>query len=148
MPVAIIMSKIGNIPAVIFENEEEDLLEYLKELIESPKLANIEDARVWLASLPAPSGWFESLRLAKAATEALKVPIDATPDEIKKARQFLSMSQTEFARALGVGGNNNTVRKIAFEWEKGTKRMNEQAVKKRRAIVLERQITKVPDLKV
>ncbi|MAC73336.1 MAG: hypothetical protein CMG96_07870, partial [Marinovum sp.] len=67
---------------------------------------------------------------------------------IKKARQFLSMSQTEFARALGVGGNNNTVRKIAFEWEKGTKRMNEQAVKKMRAIVLERQITKVPDLKV
>ena len=55
----------------------------------------------------------------------------------------MSISKAEFARALGVGGNDNIVKKIAFEWEKGTKRMKEQTVKKMRAIVTEGQITKV-----
>ena len=73
----------------------------------------------------------------------LKAPVDATSNESKAARQCLSLSQAEFARALGVGENDNTVRKIAFEWEKGTKRMNEQAVKKMRALVTEKQITSV-----
>lgn len=50
----------------------------------------------------------------------LKAPVDATSNESKAARQCLSLSQAEFARALGVGENDNTVRKIAFEWGKGT----------------------------
>ena len=73
----------------------------------------------------------------------LKAPVDATSNENKAARQCLSLSQAEFARALGVGENDNTVRKIAFEWGKGTKRMNEQAVKKMRALVTKKQITNV-----
>ena len=66
MPIAIAFSTTGAIPGVIYEDTSEALVRALRKLKEAPALETEEDARLWLQSLPAPSGWFASTREAKA----------------------------------------------------------------------------------
>jgi len=47
--------------------------------------------------------------VASIAVNNMKKPVDATREEIKNARDRLGLSQSRFARALGFGGNENTV---------------------------------------
>lgn len=59
--------------------------------------------------MPHPSGWYNDRLVAKIAVNNIKKPVDATLEEIKNARDRLGLSQSRFARALGFGGNDNTV---------------------------------------
>ena len=59
--------------------------------------------------MPHPSGWYNDRLVTKIAVNNMKKPVDATLEEIKNARDRLGLSQSRFARALGFGGNHNTV---------------------------------------
>ena len=59
--------------------------------------------------MPHPNGWYNDRLVDKIAVNKLKKPVDATLEEIKNARDRLGLSQSRFARALGFGGNENTV---------------------------------------
>ena len=59
--------------------------------------------------MPHPSGWYNDRLVAKIALNNMKKPVDATLEEIKNARESLGLSQFRFTRALGSGGNENTV---------------------------------------
>ena len=59
--------------------------------------------------MPHPSGWYNDRLVAKIAVNNMKKPVDATLEEIKNARESLGLSQSRFTRALGFGGNENTV---------------------------------------
>ena len=59
--------------------------------------------------MPHPSGWYNNRLVAKIALNNMKKPVEATLEEIKNARESLGLSQSQFTRALGFGGNENTV---------------------------------------
>ena len=59
--------------------------------------------------MPHPSGWYNDRLVAKIVLNNMKKPVDATLEEIKNAIDRLGLSQSRFARALGFGGNENTV---------------------------------------
>ena len=59
--------------------------------------------------MPHLSGWYNDRLVAKIALNSMKKPVDATLEEIKNARESLGLNQSRFTRALGFGGNENTV---------------------------------------
>ena len=92
--------------------------------------------------MPHPSGWYNDRLVAKIAVNNIKKPVDATLEEIKNARDRLWLSQSRFARALGFGGNDNTVQKLSSKGKKTVKRMTVQTVQKMRAVVTEDELEK------
>ena len=103
IPLAIVTSEIRNILSVIYHDEAIDLWKQLKP---------IQAAHYWLALMPHPSGWYNDRWVAKIVVNNLKKLVDATLEESKNARELLRLSQSWFARALGVVGNDNTVQKL------------------------------------
>ncbi len=70
MPVAIVMCPETDIPAVLHEDCETDLVLRLDRYIEAPSPLREDTARLWLLSLPAPSGWFNSIGAARLNIES------------------------------------------------------------------------------
>ncbi|MBT3142926.1 hypothetical protein KL867_17795 [Ruegeria litorea] len=118
MPVAIVMSNHGAIPAVLMEDTAAALIKRLQSLEGTPELKTDDQARQWLQEQPHPSGWFSTPSEARAH---VKRTHEATPvlsgEEVSTARKALGMSREEFATALGYGGNSNTRHKLIFEIE-------------------------------
>ncbi len=135
MPIAIVLSQVGNIPAVLSHDNDAELLAAINALQEAPQLADRPAAEEWLAGLPAPSGWYPNADAAKARVAAMAQPLDVTPDQIKEARKSLGLSQAEFATAIGLGGNDQTRKSTVFDMEKGKRRMNPQLIGKMTALL-------------
>ena len=85
------------------------MLKQLRTLGAAPELKTIQATPYWLVLMPYPSGWYNDRFVAKIVVNNSKKPVDATLEEIKNARDRLGLRQTRFARALGFGGNENTV---------------------------------------
>lgn len=118
MPIAIVISAHGAIPAVIEEKTEKGLLKRLADLTEAPALTDADSAREWLQTLPMPSGWFATQAEAMAHVERMQQPTPILPGAtVKAAREALQMSRASFAAKLGIGGNDNTRHKAIFEIE-------------------------------
>lgn len=118
MPVAIVMSQAGAIPAVLMENTVAELVERLQGLQEAPDLKNADQARQWLQELPAPSGWFNTPKEARAHVRRIHQDVPSLPgEEIRAAREALGLTREDFATRLGYGGNKNTRHKLIFEIE-------------------------------
>ncbi|WP_299686650.1 hypothetical protein [uncultured Tateyamaria sp.] len=152
MPVAIVMSNGSAIPAVLSENTESALLDALRNLSDAPALKTAHEARQWLQSLPAPSGWFGSPTEARAHVQRMHEPVPApSGDEVRHARESLSMSRADFATALGFGGNTNTRHKLmhdieveAVDRKSGRQRvLNAQATMRMRALLSDASIDAV-----
>lgn len=120
MPIALVFTKGGAIPAVLQEDTADALVKALGGLQEAPALKNEEEARIWLQQLPMPSGWFASIEEARAHLKRWKEETPPlTKEEVQEARKNLGMSQTEFATAIGIGGNPDTRRRFITAVEKG-----------------------------
>lgn len=120
MPIALVFSTSGAIPAVMQEETAAALVEALDGLQDAPSLKNEEEARVWLQTLPMPSGWFASIAEAHTHLQRWKAETPPlTKEDVKAARLKLGMSQTEFASAIGIGGNPDTRRRFLTAVEKG-----------------------------
>lgn len=118
MPVAIVMSQEGAIPAIIMQDTATDLVKDLAGLVEAPALQDENAARIWLQSMPAPSGWFNTVEEARAHVQRIHQAANPLPGAlIQEARKALNMGRAEFATALGYGGNDNTRHKAIFEIE-------------------------------
>jgi len=135
MPIAIVMSENGTIPAVLAQSTAEALISALRCLEAAPALETAQDARNWLLRLPEPSGWYDTPEEAHARLDQMRQGPDFAPDEIKAARKALGLSQAEFASALGYGGNDNTRKGITFDMEKGKRRMNPEACRQLRRLL-------------
>lgn len=119
MPVAIIVSENDAIPAIFAEDTSRALLDALKRLSEAPALKTEHEARLWLQSLPAPSGWFGSTQEAKLHVQRIHQDVPILPGaEVARARQALGLGRAEFAKKLGIGGNDNTRHKTIFDIER------------------------------
>ncbi len=70
MPVAIVMHCKNTIPAVLHDVSDDQLLHRLQEFSDAPHDLVEETARLWLLSLPAPSGWFNSIADARSHIDA------------------------------------------------------------------------------
>lgn len=70
MPVAIVMFPESTIPAVLHEDSGPDLIERLDRMANTPSPLHEDAARLWLLSLPAPSGWFNSIGAARLHIES------------------------------------------------------------------------------
>lgn len=120
MPIAIVFSANGAIPAVLQEDNSKALVAALNGLAEAPELTNEEAARVWLKSLAMPSGWFASVAEARAELARWKEETPPlTKEQVKAARNALGMSQAAFADAIGIGGKTETQRRFLTAVEKG-----------------------------
>ena len=145
MPVAIVIFEDDTVPAILSGRSEIELVQKISDLVKAPNVETKEQAIAWLLSLPAPSGWFASVEEAKARVAQLTQPVDVTPDQIKSARKKLGMSQAEFARALGVGGNDNTLKGTTFDMEKGKLRMNPQRIAIMRRLLSEKGLSELDE---
>lgn len=125
MPVALVFSRQDVIPAIIYEDTADLLVDRLRALKAAPELSDEQEARQWLQSLPMPSGWFSTIDEASAHVQRLNKDTEILPGaEVKAARQELGLTQAEFAQALGLGGNPDTRRRLirAIEGEEVEKK--------------------------
>jgi hypothetical protein len=113
IPWAIVTSEIGNITSVIYHDEAIDLWKQLRTLGAAPELKTIQATPYWLVLMPHPSSWYNDRFVAKIVVNNLKKPVDATLEKIKNARDRFGLRQSRFARALGFGGNDTTVKKLS-----------------------------------
>lgn len=77
MPVAVAVFS-DTIPGIWVEDSDSALLERLKDLPAAPELTTLGSAQKWLATLPAPSGWYDSISQAKAATDQMRARREGT----------------------------------------------------------------------
>lgn len=118
MPVAIVISRGDIIPAILYEESVVALVARLQSLAEAPALRSEQEARIWLQSLPEPSGWYDTPEEAKAHVVRLKQDAPILPGAtVEKARKALGLSRFKFGEALGMGGNQNTINKSIAEIE-------------------------------
>ena len=133
MPVAIVISRNEIIPAIYQHSSVVALVQHLQDHVESPDLTSETDARLWLLSLPQPSGWFETPAEAQAHVEQMKEkePI-LSGATVRAARDFLGLTQTQLAKAVGIGGNEQTQRsaieKIETEYLPNLSKKDQEAV--------------------
>lgn len=137
MPVAIVYTGPDVIPGVFTDDDPEALRKVITGLPAAPNLPDVVSARLWLAGLPEPSGWFETAAEAFAHTERLKAQARATASEVVAARDNLGLSRAAFADRIGIGGNDNTRHKFIFEVEKGKKELSVAATRAMRALLAE-----------
>ncbi|MFS4580347.1 hypothetical protein [Phaeobacter sp. C3_T13_0] len=120
MPVAIVMSQKGAIPAIIMQDTAAKLVEALAALVEAPVLKDEDAARIWLQGMPAPSGWFKTVEEARAHVKRMHNSVPTMyGDVVKDARKSLGLSCADFAAALGYNGNHNTRGKTMNDIEHG-----------------------------
>jgi hypothetical protein len=118
MPIAIVLSTQGAVPAILAEDTAEDLVARLAALKEAPEFKDQAEARLWLQGLPAPSGWFHTVEEAKAHVQRMQEPAPMLAGAtVATARKALGMGRAQFATALGMGGNDNTRHKSIHDIE-------------------------------
>ena len=105
-------------------------------MVFAPDLQDVDAARAWLASLPGPSGWYETAGEAQAALARMQHEADMTPTQIAEARARLGLSGASFATAIDIGGNANTRHKRIFEIEIGKCLLNPTATRALRALLV------------
>ena len=124
MPIAIIIHD-DHIPAIYREPSPAALLECLNNIKHAPELNSVTDARLWLASLIWPAGWFENEQEAEAHLARRE---DDEPKmggaTLKQIRKQLGLSQDAFGRALGYQGKNVQLQVHHLESEKRPIRPN------------------------
>lgn len=141
MPVAIVISDDGAIPAILMEKSDALLVERLSTLQGAPELHGPADARKWLFGLPEPSGWFASVDEAHAYLDRVrKPPSDMTGAEMKQIRTGLGMTRAEFAAALGFGGSDSTKHNHVFKMESGSKPIMQERARAARALAAGREL--------
>ncbi|WP_136443670.1 hypothetical protein [Pacificoceanicola onchidii] len=127
MPVAIVMPVSEVTPAILAQESDALLLAALSGLKDAPNLATVLEAQQWLATLPQPSGWYDSPEAALAEAKRLRQSERLTGEFVSKARASLNMSRADFAEAIGYRGNSNTRHKTMFEVENGVKSLSPEA---------------------
>ncbi|WP_406644712.1 hypothetical protein QEZ52_12625 [Aliisedimentitalea scapharcae] len=94
MPIAIVTSLLHPIPAILAEDTGRGLIARLQGLHKAPELTDEHSARIWLQSLPAPSGWFVSIEEAKAHVKRCHQGAPTIPGAtIREAREALGMAR-------------------------------------------------------
>lgn len=134
MPVAIVVLDDGTIPAIYVEKTDALLAARLATLNAAEEIEDPRTARLWLSSLPEPSGWFENVEEAKAFVARTRRPSTMEGAELRKIREALGMTRAEFAEALGFKGNENTRHKQIFEMENGAKPIMSERARAARAL--------------
>jgi len=145
MPIAIIVFEDGTIPAILQAGNEQDLFADMRGLSAVPPLADVAAARVWLAGLKDPSGWYESPDEARAAVARMRLkeerlsgdPVAQARAALCKARGLTTLSRAKFAGELGYNGNENTRHKLIFDVENGKKNLSPEASRALRSLLLE-----------
>jgi hypothetical protein len=118
------------LPQIIEQTDGPDALlaalrAYAGTIDDAPDLPDLIAARTWLDDQPAPAGLYATRAAATAAAHKA-TRTTPPPDQISKqlvfeTRQALGLSRREFGRALGYGGNDNTVNKSVLDIERGKK---------------------------
>ena len=142
MPVAIVVLP-DTIPAIFSETDDARLVARLATLKGAPALADVADARAWLASLVLPSGWFADEAAARAFVAQCKAPETMTPSVFAHIREESGMTREAFGAALGYAGNSNTRHKQVLQMERGEKPILAEKAVRARAIAAESAITKM-----
>lgn len=141
MPIAIVLSETDVIPAILVEADAHQLVAQLRALRATPATVTDEEtARVWLQTLPEPSGWFTGMAEANAHLDRMAREPDMTPAEIAAARESLGLTRVALAEAVGIGGNDNTRHKRMWEIEQGQARLNPTATRRLRALLARKAI--------
>lgn len=119
MPIAIIVTETA-IPAIIEETTADKLVAACTALAVVPSGLDAPALKLWLQTRPKPSGWYEgraeALEAARCAADTAQAT-RPTPEGLRDARKALGLSRVEFGRALGFGGNPNTINKSIYELE-------------------------------
>lgn len=136
MPVAIIVLE-GQLPAIIQERTNAELINRLNELTDAPHMEDVSAARNWLQSLPFPSGWFLNAEIAKMHVRQGARPATMSPVELTTIRESLHLSRADFAERIGYKGNPNTRHKQIFELEQGIKPIMPEKARAARALFTE-----------
>jgi DNA-binding transcriptional regulator YiaG len=121
MPVAIAVFDDGTIPAILAEDDAGALVRALRALRPAPSLSDEAAARLWLAGLPPPSGWFADSAEARAHLAAIRAEEAMPPAELAAIRAALGLTRAAFGAAIGYQGNDNTRHKQVWEMERGEK---------------------------
>ncbi len=143
MPVAIVIWDSDVIPAVLMEKTDSDLLASLRAMKHSPDISDVNAARAWLSTLPAPSGWYTDTAAAMAETARMRNDDRMTGEPVAVARNALGLSRAELAERIGYNGNSNTRHKTMFEVEKGDKSLSPQATRALRGLLAEHGIAEL-----
>ena len=139
MPIAIIIAPDNIVPAIVAEETPAALVTRLRGFVFAPGLPDEQAARLWLQTLPEPSGWFADVAEARAhLARAASGAQDMTGSEVAEAREVLGLTRAELASAIGFGGNDNTRHKHIWEVETGQRRLNPDATRRLRALVAQR----------
>lgn len=144
MPVAIVVLP-DTIPAIFSETDDARLVARLGTLKGAPALADVADARAWLASLALPSGWFADEAAARAFVAQCKAPETMTPSVFAHIREESGMTREAFGAALGYAGNSNTRHKQVLQMERGEKPILAEKAVRARAIAIEALISTMKD---
>jgi DNA-binding transcriptional regulator YiaG len=143
MPVAIII-KPGAVPAALFRASENQLVQDVAAIAGRP-LLTVSETRQFLANMPAPSGWFDTLEDAASAAERQRSVPAMAPGELAQIRAAIGLSRADFARAIGYHGNSNTGHKQVFEMENGKKPISAEKAAAARALAALRAIDNARD---
>lgn len=144
MPVAVVVSTAGAMPAIFSEPDDAALVARLGSVRDAPALDGPDGARAWLARMPWPSGWYASTDDALARIRQVTLVEPMTGAEVAAARSALGLSRAAFASAIGFGGNDNTRHKHVWQVERGDIQLSLEATRRLRAVLAERQIAPVP----
>ena len=88
----------------------------------TPDGLSLEGIKDWLLTQPRPSGWYATRAAAieesaRTANPEKREVFMLTPKSVRAARQALGMTKVQFGKALGFGGNQNTVNKAVYDIE-------------------------------
>ncbi len=146
MPIAILISDAGNIPAILQERGAALLLRRLQTLAEFPDDVNTAAAaRVWLRSKAPPSGWYDSEDEAMAAIHQLRQRLTYTGAPVRRARENLGqamgldkpLSRVHFAELLGYEGKARNNGDIIGQIERGKRVMGREKSARLNAVLVE-----------
>lgn len=136
MPIAVIIDpKNRHIPAILKEDTPEELVGAMRRIVTVPESVDcVTAARVWLAGLPHPSGWFETLAEAEAYLQrGAEACEPMSGEELRKIREIMNLSQDAFGRAVGF--QDKHVQKQVSSMETGDKPIMEHTARRARELV-------------
>ena len=122
MPIIIAVPD-GTIPVIIEGDNLTALQDDLGGLSIAPEDMSQAGIIAWLSAQPRPAGWYNSraaaLAAAKVAAEVRPVPSLAGEVVRDIRKDVLGLSRLEFARALGIGGSDDTASREINKIERG-----------------------------
>lgn len=135
MPLAIVMYKSDALVDVVFGSTDAEVFAGLSDIQGAPRFIEQLQARLWLLTLPFPSGWYETIEEAKGRLEQLERHDPMSGYELTCIRARLGRTRAEFAERLGFKGTANTRHKQIWEMEKERKPIVSERARSARALL-------------